>query len=205
MSSRRSPRSSPERQSTPRNDQSSTLRAADFGGVADSVCRGAATPPYGTELESCAAVRRAVFHGYSPGYVRHSEGRVLITGIEQPYPRELNRGVHIIRICERYDTTDATTSGALRHSYCTLSDTHTPYKTPYETRSMRALAALRMVWASAAWMAVEMLATWCPRHVYAASWHVLFTFTCVRKLRGDARPSPYRELSVAPGRYRYRI
>jgi hypothetical protein len=28
-----------------------------------------------------------------------------------------------------------------------------------ETRSMRALAALRMVWASAAWMAVEMLAT----------------------------------------------
>ena len=26
---------------------------------------------------------------------------------------------------------------------------------------MRALAALRMVWASAAWMAVEMLATWC--------------------------------------------
>jgi hypothetical protein len=32
--------------------------------------------------------------------------------------------------------------------------------TPYETRSMRAPAALRMVWASAAWMAVEMLATW---------------------------------------------
>jgi hypothetical protein len=31
------------------------------------------------------------------------------------------------------------------------------------TRSMRALAALRMVWASAAWMAVEMLATWCVR------------------------------------------
>jgi len=30
---------------------------------------------------------------------------------------------------------------------------------------------------------VEMLATW-----------------CVRKLRGDARPSPYRVLSVAPGR-----
>ena len=26
---------------------------------------------------------------------------------------------------------------------------------------MRALAALRMFWASAAWMAVEMLATWC--------------------------------------------
>jgi len=40
-----------------------------------------------------------------------------------------------------------------------------------------------MVWASAVWMAVEMLATW-----------------CVRKLRGDARPSPYRVLSVAPGR-----
>jgi hypothetical protein len=32
-------------------------------------------------------------------------------------------------------------------------------------------------------MAVDMLATW-----------------CVRKLRGDARPSPYRVLSVAPGR-----
>ena len=48
---------------------------------------------------------------------------------------------------------------------------------------MRALAALRMVWASAVWMAVEMLATW-----------------CVRKLRGDARPSPYRVLSVAPVR-----
>jgi hypothetical protein len=48
---------------------------------------------------------------------------------------------------------------------------------------MRALAALRTVWVSAAWMAVEMLATW-----------------CVRKLRGDARPSPYRVLSVAPGR-----
>ena len=48
---------------------------------------------------------------------------------------------------------------------------------------MRALAALRMVWASAVWMAVEMLATW-----------------CVRKLRGEARPSPYRVLSVAPGR-----
>ena len=29
---------------------------------------------------------------------------------------------------------------------------------------MRALAALRMVWASAAWMAVEMLATWCKIH-----------------------------------------
>jgi len=45
---------------------------------------------------------------------------------------------------------------------------------------MRALAALRMVWASAVWMAVEMLATW-----------------RVRKLRGvDARPSPYRVLSA---------
>ena len=39
---------------------------------------------------------------------------------------------------------------------------------------MRALAALRMVWASVVWMAVE--------------------------VRGDARPSPYRVLSVAPGR-----
>jgi hypothetical protein len=36
--------------------------------------------------------------------------------------------------------------------------------TPYETRSMRALAALRMVWASAAWMAVEMLATCVSTH-----------------------------------------
>ena len=62
--------------------------------------------------------------------------------------------------------TDATM--VLRHCYCPLR-IHTPYVTPYETRSMRALAALRMVWASAAWMAVEMLATW-----------------CVRKLRGDA-------------------
>jgi len=49
---------------------------------------------------------------------------------------------------------------------------------------MRELAASRMVEASAAaWMAVEMSATW-----------------CVRKLWGDARPSPYRVLSVAPGR-----
>ena len=48
---------------------------------------------------------------------------------------------------------------------------------------MRTLAALRMVWASVVWMAAEMLATW-----------------CVRKVRGDARPSPYRVLSVAPGR-----
>ena len=67
----------------------------------------------------------------------------------------------------------------LRHCYCPLR-IHTPYVTPYETRSMRALAALRMVWASAAWMAVEMLATW-----------------CVRKLRGDASGD---RLSVAPGR-----
>ena len=50
---------------------------------------------------------------------------------------------------------------------------------------MRALAALRMVWASAVWMAVEMLATW-----------------CVRKLWGDARPSPYRVLSVGAGEAR---
>jgi hypothetical protein len=49
---------------------------------------------------------------------------------------------------------------------------------PYETRSLHALAALRMVWAfdwaSAAWMAVEMLAT-----------------LCITKLQGDARPSLY--------------
>jgi hypothetical protein len=38
----------------------------------------------------------------------------------------------------------------LQHCYCPLR-IHTPYMTPYETRSMRALAALRMVWASAAW------------------------------------------------------
>jgi hypothetical protein len=36
----------------------------------------------------------------------------------------------------------------LRHCYCPLR-IHTPYRTPNETRSMRALAALRMVWASA--------------------------------------------------------
>jgi hypothetical protein len=40
----------------------------------------------------------------------------------------------------------------------TARSEYTPYMTPYETRSMRALAALRMawrrVWASAAWMAV---------------------------------------------------
>ena len=65
------------------------------------------------------------------------------------------------------NTTDATM--VLRHCYCPLR-IHTPYVTPYETRRMRALAALRMVWASAAWLEVEMLATW-----------------CVRKLRGDAR------------------
>ena len=56
-----------------------------------------------------------------------------------------------------------------------------------DTEHARAVGgALRMVWASAAWMAVEMLATW-----------------CVRKLREDrcGPPSPYRELSVAPGRY----
>ena len=75
------------------------------------------------------------------------------------------------------NTTDAT-AALLRHCYCPLR-IHTPYMTPNETRSMRALAALRMVWASAVWMAVEMLATW-----------------CVRKLQGDARPSPYRVLSV---------
>ena len=37
--------------------------------------------------------------------------------------------------------------GNLRHCYCPLI-IHTPYMTPYETRSMRALAALRMVCAS---------------------------------------------------------
>jgi hypothetical protein len=56
------------------------------------------------------------------------------------------------------NTTDAT-AGVLprqtrqpvlpvRHCYRPLR-IHTPYMTPYETRSMRALAALRMVWASA--------------------------------------------------------
>jgi hypothetical protein len=40
--------------------------------------------------------------------------------------------------------------------YCPLR-IQTPYMTPYEARSMRELAALRMVWASAAWIAaVEM-------------------------------------------------
>jgi hypothetical protein len=46
----------------------------------------------------------------------------------------------------------------LRHCYSPLR-IHKPYMTPYEARSMRELAALRMVWASAAWTAVEMLAT----------------------------------------------
>ncbi len=41
----------------------------------------------------------------------------------------------------------ATALCVLRHCYCPLR-IHTPYTTPYETRSMRALAALRMVWAS---------------------------------------------------------
>ena len=76
------------------------------------------------------------------------------------------------------NTTDATTGATAL--LLPAQRMHTPYMTPYETRSMRALVALRMVWASAVWMAVEMLATW---------W--------VRKLRGDARPSPYRVLSVA--------
>ena len=53
---------------------------------------------------------------------------------------------------------------------------------------MRELAASRMVKASAAWMAVDMLATW-----------------CVRKLWGNARPSPFRVLSVAPGRRVWRV
>ena len=57
----------------------------------------------------------------------------------------LMRGVNV-------NTTDATTGAT--HCYCPLR-IHTPYMTPYETRSMRALAALRMVWASAAWMAVD--------------------------------------------------
>jgi len=72
------------------------------------------------------------------------------------------------------NTTDATTGATAL--LLPAQNTHTPYMTPNETRSMRALAALRAVWASAAWMAVEMSATW-----------------CVRKLRGDARaawPSP---------------
>jgi hypothetical protein len=61
--------------------------------------------------------------------------------------------------------------------------------TAYETRSMRALAALRMVLGRRRFGRLdgggelEMLTTW-----------------CVRKLRGDAQPSPYRVLSVAPGR-----
>jgi hypothetical protein len=43
-----------------------------------------------------------------------------------------------------------------RHCYCPLR-IQTPYMTPYEARSMREFAALRMVWASAAWIAaVEM-------------------------------------------------
>jgi hypothetical protein len=46
---------------------------------------------------------------------------------------------------------------------------------------MRELAALRMVWASAAWMAVEILAT---------------CYMVREEAAGGARPSPYRVLSV---------
>ena len=61
---------------------------------------------------------------------------------------------------------------------------------PYETRSI----IDRMVWASAAWMAVEMLAT-----------------LCITKLQGDARPSLYprtaccRVAAGAMGRGRRRL
>jgi hypothetical protein len=80
------------------------------------------------------------------------------------------------------NTTDATTGATAL--LLPAQDTHTLHDPIRDAEHARALAALRTVWASAAWMAeVEMLATW-----------------CVRKLRGDARPSPYRVLSVAPGR-----
>jgi hypothetical protein len=52
---------------------------------------------------------------------------------------------------------------------------------------MRALAALRMVWASAVWMAVEMLATW-----------------CVRKLWGDARVISQSTGATHPGKVKRR-
>jgi hypothetical protein len=70
--------------------------------------------------------------------------------------------------------------------------------TPYETRSMRALAALRMVWVSAVWMAVEMLATWCvnckktPECVIICEWAV----NTSRLLLGT------QETGVAEGRVR---
>jgi hypothetical protein len=67
-------------------------------------------------------------------------------------------------------TTDATTGAT---AALLLPGTQSQNITHEDLRAC-ALAALRMVWASAAWMAVEMLATW-----------------FVRKLRGDARPSPY--------------
>ena len=63
------------------------------------------------------------------------------------------------------NTTDAKTGAtALLLPAQNTHTLHAPYMTPYETRSMRArraraggaLAALRMVWASAAWMAEEM-------------------------------------------------
>jgi hypothetical protein len=59
--------------------------------------------------------------------------------------------------------------------------------TPYETRSMRALAAVRMVWASAAWMAVEMLATWCVRKLRGPGGCAALAISRVVSGAGEAR------------------
>ena len=75
----------------------------------------------------------------------------------------------------------------LRHClYCPLT-LHDPIR---DTEHARALAALRMVWASAAWMAVEMLAsTWCVRSEEAVGGRAALAVS-----------RTYRVLSVAPGR-----
>jgi hypothetical protein len=52
---------------------------------------------------------------------------------------------------------------------------------------MRALAALRMVWASAVWMALEMLATWCVRSEEAAGGRAALAVSRVVSGAGEAR------------------
>ena len=59
------------------------------------------------------------------------------------------------------NTTDATTGATAL--LLPAQNTHTLHDPKRDAEHARALAALRMVWASAVWMAVEMLATWCVR------------------------------------------
>ena len=73
-----------------------------------------------------------------------------------------------VRAPVNVNTTDATTGAtALLLPAQNTHTLHDPIRDPEHARA----GGVEMVWASAAWMAVEMLATW-----------------CVRKLRGDARP-----------------